>query len=401
MKEIDSNNIKDNEVKLSESNAYTDEEVNNIVQKSTEIMNDLKIYIAILATDSKKQFAQIEKEEYDKLQEQRFVGSEREKRFFENLPDNEIFVDLKTMVVTKDNIGLGFYPPIWKVLSLEQKIALCRLARLNNENKDFTEYVQYDLPGIVLMATGALNINSFSQNNYFGSSFLTAVLNAQNITKELYYLGKKNKNKSNYTKVTSCETFEELRYLYPLEPLDLDNASNRAMAFYYDNIYERKSRRAKQKALDMISADAADLEGMVPEYDEYALNEQKEINRQNLLVLQELGTSKIKRDEEFLKEIVDYFKNVDATEFNKKVSAYNQKLEQMNNTENCFDKYELKLELKKMRNQLEKERPKYVTYEQAKKHYSAYFKQKPQKKLSQKEVNIKKEVSREEYEKMN
>lgn len=391
----------DNSINIKESDQFTKEEINELIQKSTELMKDFKVYIALLASDSKKQFARIGKTEYDKLQKQRFVGTEREKKFFENLPYRDIIVDSKTFVLTKDNLGLAFYPPIWKTLSLEHKIALCRLARLKYSQKDFTDFVQYDIAAIVMGEKGALNLCSFFSNEFIGSSFLFCVLNAENVMKELYYITKESNNKEYYQKLLNFKSLEELRYICPFSPADWDNTTPKNKALYYDNIKVRKARIAEQKTIDIIKNDAAEMEGLVPLFDEYIEKKQKQILEENMLIIQELGISRVKRDEEFLKMKVDYFNNLDAKEYNKKVRAFNEKVHEMQQTEDMIERYILNEQLKKISKKIDRQKPKEITYEKARKHFAHDLKEKPNKFKHSKNIQKNRKKHIEGYEKMN
>lgn len=389
-----------NEIDMQEPEVYSAKKLDSIIKKSTELMKNFKIYIAALISDSKKQFARVDKEEYERVKQEKFVGSKREQAFFDSLSDDKKFVDVKTLVVTKDNIGLGFYPLVWKVLSLEQKIALCRLARLKNENKDFTKFVQDDFDGVISGETGALNISTLSRKDMIGPNFLIEILNASNKIKNMHYLSILERDKDYDKKITAYKTFEELRYSYRIEPADWDIASNKVKALYYDNIFERGRREAEQCAFDMISNDAAGLEGMFPEYDEYVTRSQGEIDKKNLLVIQELGASKMDRDEEYLKGVVKIIRNDEAIEFNKKVVLYKEKLKQIHNADKHSEKVKLEIEARKLLKEIQKEKSERTTFEQAKRHFASHFKEKSQNRHSKTKASTKNNVS-EEYEKMN
>ena len=373
------------------------------IHDSKKLMKDFKVYLAVFSSETRRQVSLLTKEEYEKMQQMKYIGSKHEEKFFDGLPDDDNYVDVKTLTLDKNNFGLAFYPMVWNVLTLAQKVAICRIVRQQTENKDFKQFHVFDSNGVVMCGNdfkGALNIGSFFRDDMIGPDFLTKLLNGQNTIDDSYYVNKL-RNGAKYNEIKDFNSLIEMQYISPLEPKtdNLEEMPPKAKAFYFDQIYRRKYRKAKQQALDYITEHAGELEGLWPEFDSAVAEEQKHITQTDLLVMQELGSNQKMRDEEYLKVKVDIFNNIFIEEYNKLAKKHNEILEEYNNSKDAIETKGLKEKLHKIQDELEIINSKLTTIEKAKEHFKSHFetsiniqptKQKP-----------KHTLSKEEYEKMN
>ena len=284
-------------------------DIKNVVQSSNKLLKNFKVYIAVYESDSRHQTSHITKEEYDKMQKYKFIGSKHEDKFFENLPDIYGYIDSKTLVLSNDNYGLAFHPMIWHVLTTEERLTACRIAWKDIYHRDIKEFCNYNSNGVALVGKdyqGALNIGSFFRDDVISSDILRGIFDANNKIKDSFYSNRLMHGKKIDT-IKDFDSFEEMQYLSPLEPKeqDLNKMSKESKAFYFDGIYFRRFREAIQKSLDLITLHGKELEGLFPEFERYVRHEQKSITDTNLFVMSVLGSNVIERDKKYL-EIKSY-----------------------------------------------------------------------------------------------
>ena len=203
-------------------------------------------------------------------------------------------------------------------------------------NKDVHEFVNYNSNGFVMAGKnyeGAFNIGSFYREDFDSLDALQDIFNFSNIIKEAYYFNY-SKNKD-YNLVVDFKNFEEMQYLSPLEPSKrLDEADDETKAFYFDQLYVRKTRDAILKSLNEIyeaSKPICDLGKDLYDYIDGATND---IIKTNLLVAEQLGLTREERDKKYLKIKCDIF-NHQNTELEH--VSFDQAL---NHFQNHFKKYE-------------------------------------------------------------
>ena len=243
-------------------------DIKKVVHDSNKLMKNFKVYIALYESDSRHQTSHITKEEYDKMQTHRFIGSKHEDSFFKNLPDKDNYVDTKTLVLTKDNYALAFHPMIWHVLTTEERLTVCRIAWKDCYKKDVKEFCNYKTESLSLVGknyNGSLNIGSFFRDDLISSDYLRDIFNANNRIKDSLYTNRLLAGKK-YETIKDFESFEEMQYLSPIEPKeeDIKKMNDQAKAFFFDQIYNRKYREAVQKSLNLISFHGEELQGFFP-----------------------------------------------------------------------------------------------------------------------------------------
>ena len=347
-------------------------------KKSGKIVKNFTIYLATFASETRRQVSKLTKDEYEKMQKQKYIGSKHEDVFFVDLPETDIYVETKTMVLNKDNFALGFHPMVWKVLSLEERVALCRIARQELVGKDFKEFCCYDSNGVVMVGKdyqGSLNVGAFVDDEVLGNEVFIKIANGETTIKHSYYMNKLTSGKYHFDKITDFSSFEEMQYLSPLDPIhtELEQMSDKEKAYFFDQIYRRRYRAAEQRALDLIAEHASQLEELYPEFFEYMNNEQKNITATILLVMQEIGSSVKTRDETYLDIKVKIFNNGYIDEYNKGVIEYNKLLEKYKNPSDILEQMDTKQEIAKMEIELDKLKSNIITLLDAKDHFSEHF----------------------------
>ena len=210
------------------------------VRESKKIMKNFTIYIASYVSESRGQISHITKEEYEKINKQRFIVSKHEDTFFKDLPDDN-YVDVKTYKLTEEKFAMAFHPMVWKVLTLEEKIAVCRIARQKTQGVDFKEFCKYRSDGVIFVGKnygGSLNVGSLFYDNLIGSDFLKYICNAENSIKSSYYITKHTKNQDDLS-ILDFESFEEMQYVSPLEPVcsNFDKLSPNQKAIVFHPIF--------------------------------------------------------------------------------------------------------------------------------------------------------------------
>lgn len=301
-------------------------DIQKVVQDSDNLMDNFEVYIGVYESESRHQTSHITKEEFDKMQNHKYIGSKHENSFFNNLPLKDSYVDVRTLVLTKDNYALAFHPMIWHVLKIEERLAACRIAWKEIYKNDVKEFCNHNSKALSMVGEnyqGSLNIGSFFRDDLIGPDYLIDICNASNKIKDSYYINKMMSGKK-YDKITDFSSFEELQYLSPLEPKEEDNnkIGGEAKAYYFDQIYRRRLREATQKGLDLITLHDEDLQGFFPEFDKYVADEQKRITDTNLFVMLTLGSPAIERDKKYLKLKTLMFDLPRAEEHNKLYQEY-------------------------------------------------------------------------------
>lgn len=413
-------------------------DVKQVVQDSNKLIKDFKVYVAVYQSNSRCQTSHITKEEYDKMKEYKFIGSKHEDKFFENLPDRDNYVDAKTLVLTKDNYGLAFHPMIWHILSTEERLTVCRIAWKDIYHRELNEFCNYNSNGVVMAGKdyqGALNIGSFFRDDLISCDILREIFNANNRIKDSFYTNRLMHGKTINT-IKDFDSFEEMQYLSPLQAKekDLNKMSEESRAFYYDGIYIRRFREANQKSLDLITLHSEEMQGLFPQFDDYAKNEQKSITDTNLFVMSVLGSNVIERDKKYLETKVKLFdisiverhnelykeyvkvkkEKVDVVNkpYKDKLNVIEQEKEKINNqiktANDAIDIWDLQQELKKLEEKELKLKSKIainhnkilkpileavknndsqkVSYEQALEHFNDYFANKNKNKIITKQI---------------
>lgn len=373
------------------------------VNNSNDIIKDFKLYFAAFYTQYKKQVSLLTEDEYNKMQAYKFIGSSHEEKFFKNLPDDVKYVDVKTFVLTEDNLGLAFHPMVWKVLTYDQKIAVCRLVRQKYEKKDFKKFCFNNSKEVVIPGKkydGVFNVGSLvdepvSEDNLLSIDFLIEILNGPNDIKNAFFRDRAEASKKKYKAITDFDSLEELQYDSPLLPRDPDKLEPIAKAYYYDDIYVRRRRSALQEAYDLISCDAAVLEDFTPSFDKFLKSEQKRFIEMDTLVIQQLGSTRQERDEKYLEIMVTILNNDYTRKYNEIASKYNELLEKKKRASSFNESAEYDKELKMLEKEIKKVDKKEIDLEEVKKHFAKDLKRKPIKIKSNKKENA------EELQKMN
>ena len=240
------------------------------------------------------------------------------------MPARDSYVDVRTLVLTKDNYAMAFHPMVWNVLRTEERLAVCRIAWKEIYKNDINEFCNYKSDALCLAGEnyqGAMNIGAFFKEGLIGPDYLLDICNANNKIKNSYYtnqaIGKK------YDKITDFSSFEELQYLSPLNPKeDIKNITGEPKAFYFDQIYLRRLREATQKSLDLITFHSEELQGFFPEFDKFVADEQKNITDTNMFVMLTLGSRAIERDKKYLKIKTTLFSQPIIEKHNKLYEEY-------------------------------------------------------------------------------
>ena len=361
-------------------------ELKKLLKKTDALVKSFKVQIAVYVSHSRGQVSKLTKEEFDKMQITKFIGSAHEDSFFRDLPKTDLRIDVKTFVIDNQNFALAFHPMVWSVLSTEERIAACRLARLAVDGKDFRELCEYESDGVVMVGKnyqGALNIGSFTKKNVLGNEVLAKICDGENTIKDSFYFN--NSRQKKYDTIFSFDSFEEMQYVSPLEPLEEDVAkmTPQAKAYFFDQIWRRKRRAAVLMADDMICEKIEPLDGIFPQFDQHVKAEVEDIIQTNLFVMQTLGSNAKMRDEDYLRIKVNIFNNSFISEYNQLVQEHNRLVGEYKQAGDIISKDFLLEEIHEMSAKLEVIKDKKITLEQAKQHFSEYFYPKPQKSNSQ------------------
>ena len=377
----------------------------NAVENSNILIKDFKVYFATFQSDSKNQMSHLTKEEYDAMQTQKFIGSEHEKMFFEDLPEKDKIIDVKTYVLTKDNFALAFHPMVWKILNEDERITVCRIARQTIVGKDFKQFCLYNSHDIVLDGKnydGSLNLGTLFNDNVKSHEILIGIANGENVIKDSFYIDKMKKRNGVPIDLLEFKSFEEMQYILKLKPLHdkFEEMEPREKAYYYDQIYNRRFREASQKSFDLIAADIEGFEEFTPWFARYVKEQLKNIMDINILVMSELGTTALERDRDYLQVVLDIKNRPLIDEYNKIVVKYNELVKTYNNPIDAIEKMDCQEQLDKLGSKMERLQSKRVAYEQAvEKHFEKHFVKKEIKKENK--TSEGNNLSQEELAKMN
>ncbi len=351
-------------------------ELKKLLKKTDKLVKDFKVNIAVSVSDTLRQVSKITDEEYEKMQSNKFIGSKNEDNFFKDLSESTLDVNVRTFVIDKNNFALAFHPMVWNVLSQEEKIAACRLARLAVDGKDFKELCDYNFNVVVPVGKnyrGSLNIGAFKRQDIQGINVLMEVCNSENSNKKSFYIN--NSREKEINTIFDFASFEEMQYISPIKPKESDVAkmSPRIKAFYFDQIYKRKCRDAVCKSCEMIMAVLDPLRDVFPQFDNDLKEKVDSITKTNLFIMQTLGSDIKKRDEEYLRIKVAMFNDIFFGQEDKQNEVHNKLLQDYNNSEDILKSMDLERQLEESQKILDKIESNYVVLETAKKHFAEYF----------------------------
>ncbi len=369
-----------------------------LLKQTDKLVKEFKINIGIFKSKTRAQVSKLSEEEFQKMQSKKYINSAHEDNFYKDLPDDDWKVDVKTFVIDNQNFALAFHPMVWNVLSTEEKIAACRLARLKVYGKDFKQLSQYDCDTVVMVGKdyqGSLNVGAFINKDTLGNEILNNVCNCENTIKQSYYIN--NSFQKKYDTIFDFHSFEEMQYITPLEPKerDVEKMPSRAKGFFFDQIYRRRYREAICKSCEMIMEELEPLENVFPQFDEYLKNEIDNITKTNMYVMRTIGVNEKIRDEEYLKIKVDIFNNHFIDKYNEQARIHNKLVEEYKNAENFMEDMDLKEQLNASHTKLKELENKQTDIEAAKKHFADHFYQKD--KETRKKENKPAETVSEEY----
>lgn len=285
-------------------------EIYQAIKKSYKLIDNFNIYFQVFKSNSLAQISQISKEEYKLVLNNPYFISTKEAEFRKKIDINKN-CESTTLELNSNNFALAFNPFVWSTLSLEQKIAAIRIASINLNNKDVNEFANYNSNSVVLCGknyNGAFNIGAFFREDIDSIDILRDICDFNNLIKESFYHNKS--SQKNYDSILDFETFEEMQYLSPLEPVcEFKDASTEAKAFFWDQIFRRNSRAALLQALDLLDVASRPIEDLSKNLYEYISGISKDITNTNLFVMQTLGFNVKERDEKYLKIKTIYLMN--------------------------------------------------------------------------------------------
>lgn len=316
-------------------------EIDKAIISSDELIKDFSVYIAVFESNTRHQTSHITKEEYDKMQNTKYIGSKHEDRFFKDLPDDDLYVNAKTLVLNNDNIAMAFHPMIWKVLTMEERVTALRLAWKLVHGEDVNELCNYYTTTVVFVGKnyqGSLNLGSMLTHDGGDGpwNMFKSICNAKNQIKYNYYFNKNFGKEIKY--ITDFESFEQMQYLSPLEPKveNIDEMSNELKAVLFNQLSRRKQRENYRQANYFILDHTEELRGLLPIFDEALENDIEEINQTERLINEELGYFQKDIDEEYLRIKVDIFNNITIKEHNKLIEIYQNLTNQIEDIEQPF-----------------------------------------------------------------
>ena len=353
-----------------------EQQVKVALAKSNKLVKDFKIYLGVFESNTMHQTSRLTKEEYEKMQNKKFIGSKHEEHFFNNIPDSDQYVEAKTFVIDRTNFAMAFHMMIWQVLTLEEKIAACRIAWKELLNKDVKDFNNYDSSAVVLVGKkykGALNLGSLFKEELFSSDILCAICNAENIIKLSYYY---NHRKKEYKTLLDFDSFEELRYLSPLEPkvsIDLMK-DDVAKAVCLDNLFYRNDRNAQKRAYYLLTSHCEPIYDLFPQFDRYIHYKLESIVNTSLFIAKNLGANLLERDEKYLRLKADMFDSINTKLYNEKVAEYQKLYLEYKNAQDAISEAIFKEQLLKEHSKLmELKKKLFVDYEVVKKHFASHF----------------------------
>ena len=350
-------------------------EIYQAIKKSNSELKDFCVHLAVYRGAGLAQVSILTEEEFLNMQKDINCDTPHLLKFLQSLK-NKNNIRIETITLDENNFALAFNPAVWSVLKLEQKIAVCRFACKKINNVDVTEFSNYNSNGFVLVGknySGAFNLGAFYREDVEPIDLLKHICNFKNIIKDAYYINKSREKE--YNTIFDFDSFEEMQYVSPLEPnKNFDDSSDKAKAFYWDQLYNRQSRKAYLQALDLVSDASQPIEDITKDFGDYVKNTIKDIVKTNVFVIGVLGYNPIERDRKYLDIKVEIFNNYFIKEFNSKADIYNNLLNEYNSTENENKKQNINEQLKQLKIDMENIEKNIITLAQAEEHFKKYFK---------------------------
>ena len=265
------NNNDNRELTEEEIKAYQ-KQIGDCLEASNQLTKNFKLYIGVYGSSKKFQVSHISKEDYELLQDPLKCQNVKSlKEFYNSLGETEDHTSKKAILLTEDNFAMAFHPAVWNVLKFEERIAAMRVAWKKFTGKDVTEFCNSISTTIAYVGSdyqGSLNIGSIIAYAFeYGSwNLLKNLANTTNCLKMNYYFNQSKQKEYNY--ITDFESFEEMQYVSPLEPIetDVEKMSDDVKAVYYSQLNRREQRKNFLKADYLIIDHSEELKGADAEF---------------------------------------------------------------------------------------------------------------------------------------